>query len=106
MENVDALLREIAHVTSQKKPDPQGPPLGRHTSNAGYQETPAYHIQESILAFAGADRQPIEYDSGAFHSTEAQSASWNELPLDAYGKSFISPLVSPALTSYRSSVAR
>lgn len=106
MENVDALLREIdAYTTSQKRPDPQGPPQGRQTSTAGHQITPAYHIQESIFALAGADRQPIEYDSGAFPLTEAQSTSWNELPLDAYGELIISRLVFPALISHRSSAA-
>lgn len=106
MENVDALLREIdAYTASQKKPDPQGPPHGRQTSTAGHKITPAYHNQESIFALAGADIQPIGYGSGAFHMTEAQSTSRNELQLDAYGELTISPLVFPALISHRSSAA-
>ncbi|KAI4136004.1 MAG: hypothetical protein LQ347_000181 [Umbilicaria vellea] len=90
MENVDALLREIdAYTASQKKPDPQGPPHGRQTSTAGHKITPAYHNQESIFALAGADIQPIGYGSGAFHMTEAQSTSRNELQLDAYDRALL-----------------
>lgn len=104
MEDVDALLRDIdAYTSSRKKPDPQGPPLGRQTSTLGEQFVLAYPIQAPMLAQAGAHTQPIEYNSRAFHLTETQSSNWKDLPLDAYGTLTISHMVFPALISNRSS---
>lgn len=106
MEDVDALLRDIeAYTSSRHMPDIQGTPQGRQTSTVKHQNFSAYHTLEPIFGQAGAYRQPIEHNSGAFHLADAQSLSWQDPPFDAYGTLTISYLVFHTLISYRSSCA-